>query len=443
MLPKELLIIISSYIDYDTDDYTDTIQDVYQMTFSENDYLSILKLKHCTISSELFSEIIHIIQNHFLTYKKVNYILNKAIIQINKYDLIEQYINDTLINKVCCIFDIYIDYIDFFNLLYPLFIESTNGWEDLSSFLSNDNYHHELIDILDFIDNIPINTVIPFLELLYKSGFFKNYDSEYYIDILKNNLSKNIQNLNIKAQFAYVHNDIDTSYQSKDNEIPDDPKVRDLIIKYQQYLKLDTTGIKTEEEYTEFTNKMILYFKFSYNKYGDQGISHILYHHINLLKWYLGYSSVGEYMNTRGPLDIDVLDIECSLDDYNNDYLNEYIDLFSHMLTETNDTEFKLYIKDLLIKINHIMDCNVRYDKYYNMKYDKILNSINHVFKDLGEDPDTYRILVSDNEIILTHKRINKLEFILEFISKLNLLIDIKKYIVKKGQYNKYFILNY
>jgi hypothetical protein len=84
MLPKELLIIISSYINYDTHDAIEIIQDASQIKFNENDYLSILNLKHPEVTDKLPE----LLQDYDITYGYLTRVLSKTRIFINKLELI-------------------------------------------------------------------------------------------------------------------------------------------------------------------------------------------------------------------------------------------------------------------------------------------------------------------------------------------------------------------
>jgi hypothetical protein len=73
MLPKELLLIISSYINHDTNDAASIIEDTSQVKFTDNDYKTILKLRY----PDLYGNLMEPIKDFQISLKSVNYVLSK------------------------------------------------------------------------------------------------------------------------------------------------------------------------------------------------------------------------------------------------------------------------------------------------------------------------------------------------------------------------------
>jgi hypothetical protein len=422
MLPKELLIIISSYIEFDVNDAIDIIQDAHRIQFNENDYKTILKLGY----PDLYDEFIELIKECEITYNILIHVLYKTKVYVDKTKLLKNVVNNNLNNKGIIHYIlkefkpkilIYNNNIDIFNFCYPILRNSVNAWSNLYDYITNQD---NSTSIMDLLEEMPINSIIPFLEWLYKQDLYRNYESKYYVDLLQLNLGKKIENYDTNIQFSMISDDVDTYYEgnndiehfkelnNKYQKIVDRTfnNLDEIIHKYVKYIKLSNKK-------NEFIDKAILYLKFVYNNFGNQGITHIIIHHIDLLKWYVNYPDPNNlsYSNTRGQIDLDMNILESIVEDFNSNYLSQYEDLLNYIVN--NDKDFLLCMGDTLNKINKLKLDKIKEEHEYNKKYKTIIGYVdtkfNKVLKKYGKYPETFRILINNSMIILIPNMKSKL----------------------------------
>jgi hypothetical protein len=236
-----------------------------------------------------------------------------------------------------------------------------------------------------------VKSVISFLELIHTSGLYPEYNCDYYFQSLKHNLPKDKDIYDIYTQINIINiNKIYETKSSIDINIP----------KYINYFKDDI------QDKSHNTEKVILFFKFDYNINSDQGIYPILFFHIDLLKWYFGYSTDG-YANTRGPLssdlDIDIENLDVIFDKFNSDYLTQHESILNDAILNKNPSNTKL--RDILTMVNSTKKRKIieeiKYKKRYNNILQEVDGKINHVLKAYAGYPEIFRIIMDDHKVVL------------------------------------------